>query len=223
MRLRFQPRYFYTCLLLVPILLLGAIIGRELDWGRKLHSKVPTSKVPVHKSTPVVLQPEFGLPQLDQTYGEMLARPLFVPTRRPPPPPPPPVPVVPPKPMMRKGQFVLLGVIITKDKKIALLREISNGKSVRVELGSEINGIKLEKLEHDKAIFKQWDDQEELILKVQAMPKPQPMPQPVVGGGVPLPAGTQPVPPPGAVPGQNSPVANDPTGIIARRRALRGL
>ena len=117
--------------------------------------------------------PEFTLPPLEQGYPETVNRPLFVVTRRPAPPPPPPTP---PKPAMQKGQFILLGAIITKDVSIALLKEKSSGKTHRVKKGKEVNGITLEKVEAGKVTLTQGDDSEELTLKINAAPKPAPAP-----------------------------------------------
>lgn len=210
MKALLNPRYLVSALLCVLIAGFAATIGWETDWGRNLYQPVRLPKTQATKLALTAFQPEFTLPPLDQSFTEILLRPLFVATRRPPPPPPPPAPIIPPKPTMRKGQFLLLGVILTKDKNVALLREVATGKVSRVEQGKEINGIRVEKLEAEKVTFKQWDDTEEVILKIQAMPKPPPLP--VTPVGVP----GQPVQP-GAVPGAG-PVA--PQGIISRRRGL---
>lgn len=210
MKPRFQLRYLTTTLLLVVASLLLVALGIEIDWGRRISLPLPQPKLQDTKLVLAPLQPEFGLPPLDPTYAAMLERPLFVPTRRPPPPPPP---VVPPKPAMRKGQFILVGVILTKEKKIAFLREIANGKVLRVEEGKEINGILVSSMEKEKIILKQWDDQEELVLKIQPMPKMPPTAQ------VPPMAPGQPGVPAATLPG--APIGTQ--DIVTQRRALRGL
>jgi type II secretory pathway component PulC len=117
---------------------------------------------------------------------------------------------------MRKGQFILDGIIITKDKNIALLREITTRKMVRVELGQEINGMQIEKLERDKITFKQGDEREELILRIKTGPS-----QPGKSGspGVPTRLAAPAVPLPGAP--VAAPAENDPRSVFERRRALR--
>ncbi|MFZ1548002.1 MAG: hypothetical protein WAT12_13030, partial [Candidatus Nitrotoga sp.] len=192
MKLPFEPRQFTTILWLAFILLLIWTIGTELGWGNHVNMPLPQPKPQKTRSAELPLQPEFVLLSLDKSYTEILARPLFVPTRRPlppkpvprqlspssrPPPPPPmpvsvPVPIVPPKPTMRKGQFILDGIIITKDKNIALLREVATRKMVRAELGQEINGMQIEKLDRDKITFKQGDEHEEVILKIKTVTRP---------------------------------------------------
>ena len=242
MKLPFEPRHFTNILLLVMILLLIWTIGTELGWGNLVNVPLPQPKPQKIRPAVLPLQPEFILLPLDQSYSEILARPLFVSTRRPlppkfvprqrssssasarrsvsPPPSPPPLPVLvePPKPTMHKGQFILDGIIITKDKNIALLREVTTRKMVRVELGQEINGMQIEKLERDKITFKQGDEREELVLKIKTGPS-----QPGMSGkpGVPTQLVAPVVPLPSAP--VTDPIENvaDPRSVFERRRALR--
>ncbi|CAG9931370.1 hypothetical protein [Candidatus Nitrotoga arctica] len=243
MKLPFEPRHFTTLLLLALILFLTGTIGTELGWGKRVNLPVPPPKPQKIRPAVLPLQSEFALRSLDKSYTEILARPLFVSSRRPLPPkfvpgqrsassastrrslslsPPPSLPLVPvviepPKPTMRKGQFILDGIIITKDKNIALLREVASRKMVRVELGQEINGMQVEKLERDKITFKQGDEHEEIILKIKTVPGPpgksgSPHPAQLAAPAVPLPGA------PVAAPEQN---VGDPRSVFERRRALR--
>ena len=240
MKLPFEPRHFTTLLLLALILFLIGTIGTELGWGNRVNLPVPPPKPQKIRPAVLPLQSEFALRSLDKSYTEILARPLFVSsrrplppkfvprqhssssasTRRPPPPPsPPPVPVAiePPKPTMRKGQFILDGIIITKDKNIALLREVASRKMVRVELGQEINGMQIEKLDRDKITFKQGDEREEVILKIKTVSGSQgksgsPRPLQLAVPAAPLPGV------PVVAPEQN---VGDPQSVFERRRALR--
>ena len=242
MNLPFESRYFTNILLLVMILLLIWTIGAELGWGNRVNVPLPQPKPQKIRPAVLPLQPEFALLSLNQSYSEILARPLFVSTRRPlppkfvprqrssssasarrsvsPPPSPPPLPVSvePPKPTMHKGQFILDGIIITKDKNIALLREVTTRKMVRVELGQEINGMQIEKLERDKITFKQGDEREELILRIKTGPS-----QPGMSSspGVPTQLAAPVVPLPSAP--VTAPIENvaDPRSVFERRRALR--
>jgi len=227
MKLPFEPRYFTTILWLALILFLIWTIGTELGWGNRVKISLPQPKQQKNRTVVLPLQPEFVLLPLDQFYTEILTRPLFTPTRRPLPPElvpslqqhSPSAPIAPPKPTMRKGQFILDGIIITKDKKIALLREVATRKMVRVELGQEINGMQIEKLDRDKITFKQGDEHEEVILKIKAAS----MPAGMYGrpGGVASSASAEPVPgAPTAAPAAN---AGDPRSVFERRRALRQL
>lgn len=153
---------------LVYFALAGAV-GLELDWGRRIQPSLPVPEPTSAARGDYPVQPEFSLLPLEQGFVETTARPVFVPVRRPPPPPAPPEP---PKPMMQKGQFVLLGALITKDKSIALLREVATGKATRVEQGKEIKGITVSNVLPEKVTLTQYDDSEDLVLKIKSLPKP---------------------------------------------------
>lgn len=170
-------------------LALTGVIGLELDWGRSIHPSLPVPKLTPAARVDYPIQSEFTLLPLEQGFAETTARPVFTSVRRSPPPP------APPKPAMQKGQFVLLGALITKDNSIALLRDVATGKATRVEQGKEINGITVANVYPEKVILTQYDDSEELVLKIQSMAKqlaapnaatpiqasqPQPAPQPAV-------------------------------------------
>ncbi|RFC31178.1 MAG: hypothetical protein DID91_2727704327 [Candidatus Nitrotoga sp. MKT] len=243
MKSHFEPRHFTTILLLVLIGLLIGTIGSELGWGNRINVPLPQPKLQKNRPAVLPVQPEFALLPLERSYTEILARPLFASSRRPLPskfvprqhvsssissrrlspltpssPPPLPVPVAPPKPTMRKGQFILDGIIITKDKNIALLREIVTRKMVRVELGQEINGMQIEKLDRDKITFKQGDEREELVLKIKTGPSQPGRPgSPGVPAQLAAPAASLPGAP---VTAPTESVA-DPRSVFERRRALR--
>lgn len=155
--------------------LLALAIGRELGWGEKLHPPMPVPVV--HPSAPVEvsLYPDFRLPAREKTYAATLERPLFVPSRREAPPAPPPPP--PPPPTMKKGQFQLLGTIITDEMRIAVVKEIASGKERQIVQGYTINGLQLEMVEADRIVFTQYEDREEIRLKIQRSSKPVSAPQ----------------------------------------------
>ncbi|MFZ3175530.1 MAG: hypothetical protein WA146_11600 [Thiobacillus sp.] len=150
--------------------LLALAIGSELGWGEKLHQPMPVPVV--HSSAPieVALYPDFRLPAREKTYAATLERPLFVPSRSEAPPAPPPPP--PPAPTMQKGQFQLLGTIITDEMRIAVVKEISSGKERQIVQGFTINGLQLEMVEADRIVFTQYEDREEIRLKIQRSSKP---------------------------------------------------
>ena len=90
------------------------------------------------------LLPPLAATAPEQAYPEIAARPLFAPTRRP----APPV-VATPQPTIQRNQFVLMGVIMAGDTRIAMLREKSSGRLVRVERGAEVNGMKVASIERE--------------------------------------------------------------------------
>jgi hypothetical protein len=71
--------------------------------------------------------------------------------------------------------------------RIAVIKEISSGKERQVHQGYTINGIQLELVEPDRVVFTQFEDREELKLKIQrsaknnaAVPAQKPVRQPAV-------------------------------------------
>lgn len=156
---------------------LGLAIGNELGWGKALHLALPVPVV--HPAAPVeiTLPPDYRLPERGKAYAATLERPLFVPSRREAPPVPPPPP--PPPPTMKKGQFQLLGTTITDEMRSAVVREVASGKVRPIMLNQTINGLRLEQVESDRVVFTQYDDREELRLKIQPSPKAPPAGLPV--------------------------------------------
>lgn len=204
---------------LAYLLLVGAI-GMELDWGRHIQPPLPTMKPAPAARVDYPVQPEFTLLPLGQGFTETTTRPVFSPDRRPPPPPAPPEP---PKPTMQKGQFVLLGALITKEKSIALLRDVATGKPVRVEQGKEIKGITVADVFPERVVLSQYDDIEELVLKIQPMPKPVAVPKAVAGQPAPQASAGAPVPRPVPEAAGATAGSGNPQSLINRRRAARGL
>lgn len=149
-------------------------IGGELGWGERLQESVPEPVAYSPAPVEITIHPGFHLAPLKNTYAATVARPLFVPNRRPAPPAPPPPP--PPPPTMQKGQFQLLGTIITDEMKSAIIKEISSGKERQVVEGYTINGLLLELVEPSRIVFSQYDDREELRLRIQRSAKPPAVP-----------------------------------------------
>ena len=142
------------------------LIAAELGWGKKLVQPMPVPVVSLSEPIEIVLPPDFRLPALEKAFAGTLERSLFVPTRRKAPPPPPP-----PPPTMQKGQFQLLGTIITDELRAAIVRETASGKVRQVMYEQVINGLRLERVEPNRIVFTQYDDSEELRLKIQPSPK----------------------------------------------------
>jgi hypothetical protein len=140
---------------------LVVVIGIETGFGSRLGPSIP--KDVSRRAVPfeAKLLPPIAPSDADQRYPEMVARPLFVPLRRPAPP-----AEATAQSAMKKGQFVLQGVTIAGDTKIALLREKSTGKIHRVEKGHELSGMKLTEVSPESVTFVQGSDEEVLPLQV---------------------------------------------------------
>ncbi len=160
---------------------LVAGIGTALTHDeRALH---PVPELPAAAPAESVTYPDFRLPAREKAFAATLKRPLFVPTRSEAPPVPPPPP--PPPPTMKKGQFQLLGTIITDETKIAVIREIASGKERQIYEGYTVNGLQLETVEPNRIVFTQYDDREELQLKTLRSAKPAAAPAGVQAGKTP--------------------------------------
>lgn len=147
-------------------------LGQQTQWGAQPALPVPVVAEQAPGKLEIETMPDYRLPALKKTFKETLTRPLFVPSRREAPPiPPPPPPPPPPKPTMQKGQFQLMGTTITDEIKTAILKEIASGKERQVHQGYTINGIVLDLVEPDRVVFSQYDDREELSLKIQRSAK----------------------------------------------------
>jgi type II secretory pathway component PulC len=93
---------------------------------------------------------------------------------------------------MQKGQFQLLGTIITDEMRVAIVKEISSGKERQIVQGFTINGLQLEMVEADRIVFTQYEDREEIRLKIQRSAAPVAKP---VSAPVSAPQGGQPAKP----------------------------
>ena len=193
---RRQP--LMSALAAIAVVLLIAIVA-EAQLGPRLLAQAPPARKAA--STEAKLIPPVAVVAPEQAYPQTTARPLFTPTRRP----APPVEVAQAQ-AFQKGQFVLLGVTIVGNTRIAMLREKANGRLHRVEKGAEVNGIKVAEVDPDAVKMTQGGDSEVVALTVQkAIPGAVPvLIGPFAGsGGTPgFPIGTQGLPPQPNVPGQ---------------------
>lgn len=98
----------------------------------------------------------------EQAYPETTARPIFTPTRR-----PAPEAAAPGQNSFTPGQYVLQGVIIVGDNRVAMLREKANGRIHRVERGREVNGIKVVEIEPEAVKLALGGQSEVVPLTVQ--------------------------------------------------------
>jgi len=134
----------------------------------------------------------------DQEYAETGNRPLFISTRRPAPSAVSPATVA----AMAKGQFTLTGVTIVGPLKIALLREKSSGRVIRVEEGNDVNGIKVAQVDAEQVKLTQGGDQEVVQLLV-TKGAPQAAAPPVAAASAAGPFAPAASATPGAPPGAN--------------------
>lgn len=174
---------------------LGVLLAFEIADATR--SRIPSGPARKVAAAPAKLLPPVTQAPPEQSYPETVERPLFTPTRRPAPP-----LAVAGAPTFQRGQFQLLGVIIAGNTKTAMLREKASGKIHRLEIGREVNGIRVATIDRDTVTLAQGAESEVVPMQVQkAGAAPQP---PAAGpfGGAPgqahpgQPAVPQPVPSP---------------------------
>jgi general secretion pathway protein N len=209
-------RYPLILTLTALAVLLAVVIGAEFYFGGSSGTRAAPRRA---ASAETKLLPQLSAVAPEQEYAQMTARPLFTPTRR-----PAPAQVVVAQSAIQRGQFVLLGVIITNDLRIAMLREKSTGRIHRLEAGREVNGMKVAEIEPERVTMAQGAEQEVLVLSVQKPATPAgsaaaaaaaaaapPPPQGTIGQG-PFGLGGPPTPPPAAPAAQPQSAASVPPG-----------
>ncbi len=177
------------------------VIGVETGFGSGLRIPIPATASKKASAFEAKLLPSLAASEAEQLYPETAARPLFTPTRR-----PAPEAVAPST--FQPGQFVLQGVIVVGDNRIALLREKSSGRIHRAERGREISGVKVAEIDREAVTLTQGTGREVLQLQVQK-----------AGGAAPAaaaaPAGPFGAPPGASFPGQGGPVIQPLPGANA--------
>lgn len=149
------------------------VIALEAGWGLGRPAVPAATAV---KAAPVdsKLLPPLADAAPEQVYPETGARPLFTPTRR-------PAPAAEAVGSMVKGQFVLQGVTILGDTRIAMLRDKNGGKIYRVEKGKDVNGVTVADIQAERVTLRQGGDSEVVELLAQkagAAPPPAAAPAP---------------------------------------------
>ena len=162
---------------LLALALVGVLAIEVSTGGPTVPSRASRKAMPAEAK----LLPPMVATAPEQAYPETTARPLFSPTRR-----PAPAAVAVAQPTMQRGQFVLLGVTMAGETRIAMLRERSSGRIHRAEKGREINGLKVAEIERESVTLAVGAENETLSLNVQkpaapgAPGQPGPAPAPVV-------------------------------------------
>jgi len=197
-----------------PILAALAAVAFLLAVALVLEYVVARPGGPAGPARPVVAADAKLLPPpppvvAEQAYPETSARPLFTPTRR-----LAPEAIAAQQPSFQRGQFVLLGVTIAGDTRIAMLREKASGKIHRIARGAEVNGIKVAAIEPESVTLAMSAEQESLPLTVQRPGAPG---QPASPGGPAMqaapPASATLLGPFGTSPGTTAHMANAPAGV----------
>lgn len=156
-----------SIVLAVCVLMLAGLLFWEWEQEKALERellkmrKIPVTEVPAQK-----ILPEFKLPDAAAGFPELVARNLFAANRRSAAPAAKGGVVA-----MKKGQFVLVGVLITPQQRSALLRDVQTNKTEVVALVGVIRGLTLGEVEPSRVVLRQGAESEELTLNVQTGPK----------------------------------------------------
>lgn len=223
MKAVFGSEKYLTLAMVVAAAALGAALLWEWEQGLGLEQalakmrKVPVTAVPAQK-----ILPEFTLPDAKTGFPELLSRPMFSISRR-------SSATGGPAGAMKKGQFVLVGVIITPQQRSALLRDVATNKTETVALVGVLRGLTLGDVQADRVVLRQGAESEELLLNVQLGPKLPAVPTTQAAASkaaglpfvVPTPSAgpaTSAAPPPGPV--KPVPAPTVPRELTAQERAL---
>lgn len=146
---------------LAAILLL--IIGWETGFGAAVRKEAPKMILPAAQPLEVTLMPEFRPIDL-ATMKATAERPLFTPTREPVPPAEETAQDTP----VQRMDYILTGVAIVGDARLAFLKAVKDGKPLTARVDDAINGIKITEVAEDRI---KLANGEEILLKVVTGPQ----------------------------------------------------
>ena len=155
-------------LCLVTIVLAIQIIRSADQWRTsKIADLQQIRETPVTGSVQPVPAVDLTLPSV-ATFEQLVERPLFMSSRRPPEPDdepepePEPLPDKPPQSLKAS----LSSIMITEDRRMALVRDLSSNKTVRLQVGSTLSGWKVRAIDNDQVIFSQNNKTQILPLRI---------------------------------------------------------
>lgn len=159
-RVRRSRRRWGTGLLLVLCLALAGLIVEELRFpiGVALGPDLPVDAAAGTSLPPAASDQDFAAPPRE-AYGDILARPLFLPSRRPVkreeagPAAPPPLP------------FTLSGIAAIPDHRVALVQAGNPPRLLQLTEGQEIGGWTIASIATDRVVIRYRDTTAEVRLK----------------------------------------------------------
>lgn len=173
-----KPRRRYAPFLLALLcVVLAAAVYDEADRPAVVPSTV---EPPPHRLPEASPAAAFSLPPL-RSYGEVVARPLFSPTRR-------PSTAAAAAADSEAAAFTLIGIVISTHDRHALVEHGKPPRLARLAEGQSVDGWMLEAIKTDRLLFRRGAS----ILEVKAKngPAPSPAPRPAAGAAA---ASTMPV------------------------------
>jgi len=154
------PGIRLTLLLLLMCSLLGGMLVQE--WRNAQQS---TSSATIQPDSTLTIETELVMPTYTPptlaAFGGILERPLFTPGREPP---PEPEPVAAAVVMATPLRLNLEGVAVSTEARVAVVRDLSSNKLLRIVEGDKHEGWTLERVHPAGATFSQGDETRELTL-----------------------------------------------------------
>lgn len=161
-----RDKYLAIALATAALLLSGVLLW-EWNQGLRLQSELlQLRNIPVVAAKPVNILPEFSVPPEEAGFPELISRSLFSVNRR--------SSAAASKGgvvAMKKGQFVLVGVLITPQRSSAQLRDVQTNKAETVALNGVVRGMTVKEVGPSKLVLRQGAESEELVLNVLTGPK----------------------------------------------------
>ena len=161
-----NPGNRLTPFLLVVCALLAGILALQQSQGVVRVNTPPKTKSTDPASDSEVVPTRFIAPQM-ASFGEILERPLFAPSRKPPEPPETKAPVVQGPP----SRFKLEGVAITPEARVAVIRDLNRNELSRLLEGATHNGWLVESVSPEGARLTKGTQSQELTLAPDEMQK----------------------------------------------------
>jgi hypothetical protein len=161
-----REKYLAIALTLAA-LLLGGVLAWEWNQGLRLQQELLKMRnIPVIAAKPLNILPEFKLPEEEAGFPEFISRSLFSINRR-----SSATAGQGGGAAMKKGQFVLVGVLITPQRSSAQLRDVQTNKAETVTLNGVVRGMTVGEVGPSKLVLRQGAESEELVLNVLTGPK----------------------------------------------------
>ncbi len=138
------------------------------DGGAAARPAPAVEPEPEPEPRPAERSADLEMPPLGE-FSEIAGRTLFNPTRRPIETPPPPAKAQ----IVSPSRFTLIGVLISDGERMALIRRGAAGDYLRVNVGQQVDGWRIENILPDRVIIRKGKTKEDLILKDRTEPAPR--------------------------------------------------
>ncbi len=161
-----REKFLAIALIAVACSLTGALIWEWNQAMRLQQELLKLRNIPAVASKSFNILPEFSLPSEEAGFPELISRSMFSVNRR--------SSAVSSKggvAAMKKGQFILVGVLITPQSSSVQLRDVQTNKAETVALNGVVRGMTVGEVGPSKVVLRQGGEFEELSLNVQTGPK----------------------------------------------------